>query len=282
MTIKEILEFNFINIGDLSLSLYLLITAFIILTLARILIYIVNRLIRQYFKRRNVETGRQFAYTQFTKYIIYTGGLLMAMEALGISLSVVWGGAAALLVGIGLGLQQTFNDLISGFILLIEGTVEVDDVIEVDGIVGKVTSIGIRTSNVESLDRISILIPNSKLVGEKATNWSHNKSYSRFHVNVGVAYSSDVDLVTRLLLQAAKEQEQVMKTPAPSVQFKDFGNSSLDFTLLFFSKDYLTIEFVKSEIRYKTTRLFRENDIEIPFPQQDLWLRNPSDLNFRK
>lgn len=204
--------------------------------------------------------------------------MVLVLETIDISLSILWGGAAALLVGVGLGLQQTFNDLISGLILLVEGTVEINDVIETDGIIGTVTAIGVRTSKVETLDHISILIPNSKLVGNKATNWSHNKAASRFQINVGVAYTSDLDQVTSLLLQAGREHVKILKTPKPEVQFQDFGSSSLDFVLHFYSYEFRRMEFVKSELRYRITELLRKNNIEIPFQQTDVWIRNTNDL----
>ena len=279
MTFKEILEYNFISIGGFQLNLTHIIAVLIILTVTRLVVKLITRLIERYFKLRAIDSGRQYAFIQFIKYIVYVGGILMALEAVGITISVLWGGAAALLVGVGLGLQQTFNDLVSGIILLVEGSVDVGDVIEVNGLVGSVTSIGIRTSKIETRDKISLLIPNSKLVGDAATNWSHNRAPTRFALKVGVAYSSDVERVTALLLQAAQDHREVLDTPAPAVQFNDFGNSSLDFTLLFYSYSYMRIEFVKSDLRYRIMSLFRANNIEIPFPQQDIWLRNQVQLD---
>jgi small-conductance mechanosensitive channel len=278
MNFKEIIEFNFINVGDFHLSLLNIIIALFIIIAARFIVGILVRIIRRSFSKRKVDAGRQYAITQFLKYVIYTSTFLIVMEALGISISVFWGAAAALMVGIGLGLQQTFNDLVSGLILLLEGSVEVDDIIEIDGIIGTVASIGIRTSRVETRDRISILVPNSKLVGDKAINWSHNKEPTRFQVYVGVAYSSDTELVTALILQAANENSLVLKTPSPEVQFIDFGNSSLDFVLHFFIEEYLRIDFIKSRLRYRIIQLFRESNVEIPFPQRDLWVRNSLEL----
>ena len=130
----------------------------------------------------------------------------------------------------------------------------------------------------ETLDHISILIPNSKLVGNKATNWSHNKASARFQLNVGVAYNSDINVVTLLLLQAANEHKKILETPVPEVQFKDFGSSSLDFVLHYYSYEFRRMEFVKSELRYRITELLRNNKIEIPFPQTDLWIRNANNL----
>lgn len=279
MNLQEILEYNFLNIGDFHLNLFHIIVALLIITIARIFVYGINRVLRAYFQSKEVDKGRQYAFLQVIKYIIYTAAILMATEAIGISLSVLWGGAAALMVGIGLGLQYTFNDIVSGLILLIEGTVEVGDIIEVEGIVGTISNIGIRTSKLESRDQISILIPNSKLVGDNATNWTHNRGAIRFQLSVGVSYSSDVELVTKLIEQAASEHNKVKKQPSPRVQFVDFGSSSLDFVLQFYSNDYLSIEFVKSDLRYRIIQLFRENSVEIPFPQTDLWLRNADQLS---
>jgi small-conductance mechanosensitive channel len=279
MTFKEFLEYNFIDTANFQLNTYHVLAAFFVLIFARILLWIIGRLAVRYLNRKHVDPGRSYAFMQILKYVIYTGAILIAMEAMGISVTLLMGGAAALLVGVGLGLQQTFNDLISGIILLIEGSVEVGDIIEIDGLVGSVTEIGIRTSKVETRDRISIVIPNSKLVVDKAINWSHNAEPTRFQVNVGVAYNSDIDLVTNLLLQAAKEHKEILKTPQPLVQFRDFGNSSLDFSIHFFSTEYLRVVFIRSELRYRILQLFREHGVEIPFPQQDIWFRNAESLN---
>ena len=196
------------------------------------------------------------------------------LQAIGVQPTALVAGGAALLVGIGLGLQQTFNDLISGVILLIDGTVEVGDVIKVDGLIGTVQKITIRTTHIQTRDTVIQIIPNSKLVNENVINWSHNRVPTRFQVNVGVSYASDINLVTSLILQAANDLPKILKKPAPSVQFIDFGNSSLDFQLHFYSNEYLKIEYLKSDVRYKIMELFRDNGIEIPFPQQDLWIRN--------
>ncbi|GJM34750.1 MAG: mechanosensitive ion channel protein MscS [Saprospiraceae bacterium] len=275
MNLTEILEYSLFDVGSYTLTIGNLLFALIILLGSRMLLgFIYRTFLNRFFTRRNIDGGRQFAIKAFIKYIIYTIALLWAMQTVGIQLSVLWGGAAALLVGIGLGLQQTFNDLISGIILLTEATVAVGDVVSVGGIIGTVTNIGIRTSKVETRDAISIIIPNSKLVVDNVINWSHNRTPTRFQVAVGVAYSSDIKLVSSLLLEAVEDHVEVLKVPAPRVQFKDFGNSSLDFEINFFTVEYLGVEQVKSNIRFRIMELFREHNIEIPFPQRDLWLKN--------
>lgn len=278
MDFKEIINYRFVDIGSFHLDLQNVITAVVIIILARFLMWAISRISHQFFKKKKIDVGRQYAFLQVVKYVVYTSTLLIVLETFNISLSLLWGGAAALLVGVGLGLQHTFNDLISGLILLFEGTVMVDDVIETDGIIGTVMAIGIRTSKVETLDHISILIPNSKLVGNKATNWSHNKASSRFQLTVGVAYKSDIDVVTALLLQAAEEHGDILQIPKPEVEFSDFGNSSLDFVLHYYSYEFRRMDFVKSELRYRLLALFGEHNIEIPFPQTDLWLRSSKSI----
>lgn len=275
----EILEYDFINLGGYHLNLMLILKALSVIVILRIILYVFSLVLKSFFKRhQNIDTGRQYAVLQFLKYIIYFLGALVVLETVGVKMSAIWAGAAALLVGAGLGLQQAVSDFFSGIVLLSEGTVEVGDVVIVDGTVGKVSKIGLRVSKVLTRDQTTILIPNSKLVMENVQNWSHNRVPARFFVQVGVAYASDVKLVERLLIQAAKEHKSVLKKPEPRVQFIEFGNSSLDFKLFFFSRELMPIEFVKSDLRFRITQLFRENNIEIPFPQRDLWLRNPEKL----
>ncbi len=263
-----------------SITLMQIILALLILFGARVIAWFTNRiLLARFFKRRKIDIGRQYTLTRLVFYVIYIAGILTALQSLSIELSVLWAGSAALLVGIGLGLQETFKDFVSGLIILFEGTVEVGDIIQVDGLVAIVREIGFRTSQVETRDEISILIPNSKLVSENVINWSHLPSPTRFQIFVGVSYSSNVQLVEKLLLEAAIQHPSVLKNPKSYVEFKDFGNSSLDFILHYYSFEFFKSETIKSDIRFEIVKLFREHEIEIPFPQTDLWIRNPEDLN---
>jgi small-conductance mechanosensitive channel len=278
-TIKEILEFELISIKGYTLTLLNLIIAILILVGSNLAFYLVIRpVLKRFYKKRKLDTGRRYAINQMVKYIIYLAAILFAIDALGVQLSILWAGGAALLAGIALGMQNTFADLIGGVILLMEGTVEVGDIVMTDDTVGTIKTIGLRTSQIETRDQVTKIVPNSKLVSEYVINWSTSGKLARFYVSVGVTYSSDVNLVTDLLIRAAKEHRDVLQAPRPKVMFRDFGNSSLDFHLYFYSSELLTIEVIKSEIRYRILELFREHDVVIPFPQRDLWLRNPGDL----
>jgi small-conductance mechanosensitive channel len=277
MDFKELLSLS-INIGNFKLTVSHLLMAILILLAAKLVIWAMKRiLLDRYFSTRKVDPGRQIALKQFLSYIIWVLAVFAIMELFNIS-SMIWASSAALLVGIGLGLQDTFKDIISGIIILVEGTVEVDDVLEVDGFVARVVKIGLRTSKLETRDKVSILIPNSSLVVNKVTNWTHDDQPARFKIAVGVAYRSDVPLVQRLLLEAANDHVKVLKEPAATVHFVNFGESSVDFELLFFSTEFFNIDMVKSDIRFNIERRFRLNDIEIPFPQRDVWVRNPEAL----
>ncbi len=249
-------------------------TGILILLIARLIVWGLTQVfLRSYYKSRQVDIGSQYAINQIISYIVYIIAFVMALDNMGIQMTVLWGGIAALLVGVGLGLQQTFNDLFSGILLLFERTVEVGDVVEINGIVGTVKTIGLRTSLIEARDSVTHIIPNSKLVMDNIVNWNHYDSKVRFSINVGVAYGSDTALVKKLLLQAIV-QPKVLKRPAPFIRFSNFGDSSLDFEIMFYSRDLRGINDVKSDVRFEIDRLFRENGIEIPFPQRDVWMRS--------
>jgi len=275
---KELLVYQF-QLGEYTFTPLNLIVTFGIIIIARIVFWGIKKFfLKRLFKLREVDIGRQYAVTQFAKYFIYVFAALLVLQSIGVKPTALLAGGAALMVGIGLGLQQTFNDLISGLILLIEGTVNVGDVVMVDNTIGTVRKIDIRTTHVETRDEVVKIIPNSKLVNENVVNWNHNIKPNRFQVNVGVAYGSDVKRVKAILLEALHGHDRILSSPNPQIQFKDFGNSSLDFEIYFFSHAYLGIELIKSDVRFKIMELFQEHNIEIPFPQQDLWLRNPETL----
>jgi small-conductance mechanosensitive channel len=260
------------NAFDLDISNILVFT--LILLLGRIFIWGLTQLIlRGYYQKNKINVGTRFAINQLITYLIYVIAIVSALHFLGIKMTVVWGGLAALLVGIGLGLQQTFNDLFSGILLLFERGIEVGETVEIDGLIGNVKKIGLRTSIIESRDNITVIVPNSKLVVNNVINWSHYDDKVRFIIQVGVAYGSDTTLVKNILLEVAKEHSFVLKYPKPIIRFTNFGNSSLDFELLFYSKNFIIIEDIKSDLRFEIDRKFRENKIEIPFPQRDVWIR---------
>jgi small-conductance mechanosensitive channel len=256
------------SVGRLAYTVFL----FMVISLA--INFFISFLLRGYYLRSKIDTGSQFAINRLFTYFAYLIGILLVIQAAGFNLVAIWTGAAALLVGIGIGLQQTFNDLICGIIILFERSVKVGDVVELVGHqVGTVRRIGARTSIVETRDDIIIFVPNSKLIGENVVNWSTINRTARFNVTISVAYGSDTSLVKEILEQAAGEHPRILDTPQPFVRFVEFGDSSLNFEVLFWSRDFIRVENIKSDLRFAIDAAFRAKGIEIPFPQRDLWIR---------
>ncbi len=247
----------------------------LVIFFARLLNWIfTNLILYNYYRRKGIEPGTQYAFNRLLSYFIYVFAALFALQSIGLNLTLIWGGLAALALGVGLGLQQTFSDLASGIILLFERSVEVGDIVLVDGEVGVVKRIGLRTSLVQTRDNMTVIVPNSKLIVESVVNWSHTENIARFRVSVGVAYGSDTKLVKELLLRVAQAHEKVLDHPAPIVRFMNFGNSSLDFDLIFWSQELFRIEDVQSDLRFEVDQAFRDNGVTIPFPQRDVWFKN--------
>jgi len=268
------LDFDLFRLGGTIVKISSLFNVVLVMLLANLFAWVITELImHSYYRKNEVNVGSRYAINQLLKYIIYAIAVFVAVETLGVKMTVVWGGLAALLVGVGLGLQQTFNDLFSGIILLFERTVEVGDVVEISSLIGTVKRIGLRTSTIESRDNRTVFVPNSKLIMDNVVNWTHNDDKVRFTIIIGVAYGSDTEKVKDLLIKAAKENIYVMEKPVPSVRFIDFGDSALTFELMIWSRNFIVIEDIKSDLRFEVDRLFRENEITIPFPQRDVWMR---------
>lgn len=273
-TINNIIEFEFLNIGKYSLTIGVLLAVLFIIIFTKLVLWIVKKILYRYKKLRKLEEGNLNSFFQIIKYVIWVFAILIILDTIGLKLNVLLAGSAALLVGIGLGLQNTFNDFISGIILLFEGSIKVGDILEIDNDVVKMQRIGLRTSEAMNRDDIVIILPNSLITTNKVINWSHQSKKTRFRIFVGVAYGSDVDLVLEILRKSALEHPEIKDGSSINVRFINFGNSSLDFELLFFSRNIFRIENVKSEIRIIINRKFIENNISIPFPQVDLHLKS--------
>lgn len=278
MNIQEILDFALVKQGDYEITTANILYLLLVYLITRVLLWVVRRALLKGKLFRSLDRGQSLAYYQICKYLIIVIAIALGLESLGIRITILLAGSAALLVGVGLGLQQLFNDLVSGFIILTEQTITIGDVIEVEGIVAKVREIGLRTSRVESRDGIIIIVPNSKIINEKVTNWSHTTEDTRFILNVGVAYGSDVRLVAKLLIEAANEHPDVDISKNTIARFTDFGDSALMFEVLFWSENTFRIEDVKSDIRYNINDKFLEHNIQIPFPQRDLHIKTASSL----
>ena len=263
------------TIGNIEVSVTSLIEGVIIFALALLLSRTLSRLLqRRLAKRAYLDPGLQYTLGRLTQYVIITIGILLALSV-GVSLNLTSIAVifTALSVGIGFGLQYIAADIASGFILLFERPVRVGDRISIGKEEGDVQSINLRTTVMTTNDRVSVIVPNSKLVREHLINWSYGDPHARIAIPIGVAYGSDVDLVSQTLIEATEGVDNVLRDPPPKVQFLNFGDWSLDFRLLVWTNRPRLHTQIRSDINYRIDRLFRQNGIEIPFPQTELRLR---------
>lgn len=262
------------ELSGTKISLMSMLTAVLIMILAVVCSRIFERYMGKFLERRRVDRGVKGSIERITRYIVVLVGAFIALDSLGVSMTSLAALGAVLMVGIGFGLQNVTQNFISGLIILLERPIKVGDLVEVGGTTGRVTEIGIRYTLVRTREEVAILVPNSQFISEQVINESFSSETIRRSLNVGVAYGSDVELVRDLLLKAAREHEKVLKDPGPSVHFKDFGESSLDFALLIWVNDLWRYEGILSDLRFRVDALFREHNIEIPFPQRDLHIRS--------
>src|SRR3989440_12847903 len=266
------------TIGNLSVSVTAIVFGILIFAAALLMSRTLSALLqRRIAKRAYLDPRLQYTLGPLTQYGIVALGTLPALRtALNLDLTSIALLFTALSVGIGFGLQYLAADIASGFILLFERPVRVGDRITIGDDEGDVQSINLRTTIVTTNNRVSIIVPNSKLISQRLINWSYGDPRARIAIPVGVAYSSDVDLVTRTLIKATEDVDNVLRDPAPKVQFLKFGDWSLDFRLLVWTNRPRIHTQIRSDINYRIEKLFREAKIEIPFPQTEFRLRGGS------
>ena len=211
----------------------------------------------------------------FINYFIYIVVILFTFQNIGINVTAIFAASAALLVGVGLALQTFIQDIISGMFILVDQSVHVGDIIEVEGQVGKVENIKLRTTRAVTRENKVLIIPNHKFLISTLFNWTENGVITKESVAVGVSYNTDIDQVTQILLDLAGQNKKILENPKPFVIFEDFGDNALNFQLFFALKSSFESNIVKSDLRYSIFRAFKKEKIEIPFPQRTISFLNP-------
>lgn len=269
------LRYPLIDLGDSSITVLMILK--IVFWLGGVLALnmavrwlIVDRLL----SKTNFDQSLRFAVSKIFGYIFILLGFYIALLVNGVNLSSLAVIAGALGVGLGFGLQNIVGNFVSGLILLAERPVAIGDRIEVSGVAGRVTKIALRSTTVVTNDNISIIVPNSDLITQAITNWSHGDPKVQMRLPVGVAYGSDPEKVRRVLTAVALAHPGVLKTPEPTIYFESFGDSSLNFEIGVWTQDMAhSPRRFRSEINYAVEKALRENQIEIPFPQRVVHLR---------
>jgi len=270
--IKDFLNIQIVTLGGNNLTLWTIIyflffTFFLIYFTKKLKNWIVYKLL----EKSTIDLGVRLAVGTIIRYLILVLGFIIVLQTAGIDLSTLSILAGALGVGIGFGLQNITNNFVSGIVILFERPIKVGDRIEVGEITGDVVKISMRATTILTNDNISVIVPNSQFISSTIINWSHNDRKVRFNIPIGVSYSSDPEQVKALLLKVAEEETTVLKNPIPDVIFAEFADSSLNFTLRVWTQNHITTpQVLMSKLYFQIFKIFKENKIEIPFPQRDL------------
>ncbi|MGA8853703.1 MAG: mechanosensitive ion channel domain-containing protein [Christiangramia sp.] len=252
----------------------------ILIILAFLVTSVVLRIVRAFITSKLMEEDKMkfISVFKFIKYFVYVVVILITLSSTGVDVTILLTASAALFVGLGLALQELFQDVIGGIFIILDKSLLVGDVIEMEGRVARVFEIKLRTTRALTRDDKVMIIPNHKFISDTVYNYTQNHKTTRELVRVGVSYGSDVEKVREVLLECAREQKGILKKPEPFVLFEDFGDSALLFGLNFYISDSFVDPKVKSELRFKINNKFRLNNITIPFPQRDVHMFYPQNF----
>ena len=263
---KKIL-FGF-NVGGVEISIISIILGILVFFVTLGVVKALRRrFVANVLDKMEIDEGIKHSMASGISFVGVIIAALLAILVMGGNLNNLALIAGALSVGIGLGLQDIVNNFVSGIILLFERPVKVGDWVKIAGEEGKIKQINIRTTEVETFNRASVIVPNATLLSNSLTNLTHGNNWARYGIKVGVAYGTDVEKVKNILLECAYAHKKVLKKPEPYVLFQDFGSSSLDFELRVYVSDIWNGWTTPSDIRYEINRRFKEEGIEIPFAQ---------------
>lgn len=266
--LAAVLNYTFSFSKEISISVKGLIFIVFALIVTTFFLKLVRKVVtRKMPKNDQLKFISVFSYLKWFLYLVI---FLVAMHTSGVNVTAVFAASAALLIGVGLAMQTLFQDIISGIFILVDQSVHVGDIIELEGKVGRVLDIRLRTTRAVTVDNKVLVIPNHLYLTNILFNWTENGTETREFVDVGVAYGSDVELVRKILYDIAKAQPTVLATPEPMVLFKEFADSSLNFRIAFTLSDSFDVRFTQSNIRFEIDKAFKANNITIPFPQRDV------------
>jgi len=274
-SIKDFLSTSLFDSETIHISVGTLLTIILVLISVSLVLRWVNKIVTK--KLPEEDKNKFISIFNFLRYLLYVLMVVVVLHSSGVQMTALLTASAALFVGLGFALQYLFQDIISGVLMITDQSLHVGDIIEVDGKVGRVFEIRLRTTRALTRDDKVVVIPNHIFLTNSIYNYTQNHKTTREAVIVGVAYGSDVQLVTDILEQVTDEQRGVLKSPKPFVQFDDFGDSALMFSVNFYLNDSFGAPRIKSEMRYKIDAEFRSKGVTIPFPQRDVHIfqKNP-------
>lgn len=256
------------KIGGQDITLFIILEFVLVFLIFIIIAKLIKRALnKRLFPHYNIKKGTAKAYSRIINYFIVITGFLIALNAAGVNISLLFAGGAAVLVGIGFGLQNIANNFISGVIILFERPIKEGDFVEVDGMYGTVVAIAARSTRIKTLSDVMIIVPNSFFIEKRVINRSYTERAS-VDITVTVAYGTDLDKVKHILLDLASSHELVLKEPQPVVRFAELADSGIVVKLWVAVKNQEIQGLVKSDINYNVLKKFTENNIEIPYPHR--------------
>ncbi|WP_041698930.1 mechanosensitive ion channel domain-containing protein [Thalassoporum mexicanum] len=274
--ITDTLTYPVLNLGESAYSIADILILFVMIVVLWISVRAITKLLRNRFiSNDSVDYRFQETLTTLSQYLLTFIGLVIILQIWGLDLSSLAILASVLGVGIGLGLQNIAKDFVSGIIILFDRSIQIGDLVRVANLIGTVQHIGARSTQVLTLDQITIIVPNSQFLEQQVVNWNHGNPVTRLRVPVGVAYGSNIDGVRAAILDATKGNSEILDYPQPQVWFMGFGDSSLNFELLVWISVPKNQFRLMSDLNYKIESNFRLYGVEIPFPQRDLHVRSP-------
>jgi small-conductance mechanosensitive channel len=267
--IENLFTKNLFSIGDYTLTSGKIFGAACILIFGIALNKLASYSLAAYAKNNSSlkRQGRIQIITTLISYFISTFTLLFILQVFGVNLSIILASSAALLVGVGLGIQGIINNFVSGISLMFGSTVAINDVVKVDNTLGRVRNIGFRTTEIITPLDQSLIIPNSKLIDQTVQNLTHRTTHTGFTIPLTVAYGTNMKQVTKLLIDCANNQSEVLQEPLPRVFCKELGENGIELELRFWVSESFRIEGIKSEIRFRILEEFNNHKIEIPYNQ---------------
>jgi small-conductance mechanosensitive channel len=269
-------QIELFHIGESPFTIKTLILLIIALFLLFYLTALIRKLlVKKIFPRYHLDIGVSQAFATIVRYTLIILGLFIIFQTTGIDLSALGLLFGALGIGIGFGLQGITNNFISGVIILFERPVKVGDRIEIDDLSGNIMNISARATTIITNDNIAVIVPNSDFINTRVINWSHNSRNVRLNFPVGVSYKEDPEVIRKLLIEVADKNTGVLQDPRPDVLFDEFADSSLNFILRVWTSEYSDKPRVlKSQLYYEIFKKFKENNVEIPYPQRDVHLKS--------
>jgi small-conductance mechanosensitive channel len=268
--IHDFLNYNFTLGSSISFTVQSLVVILIVFVFTSYFLKFIRRIVSRTLSEQAKYTFQSIF--SFINYFVYVIVILVTFDNIGLDVTAVFAASAALLVGVGLALQTIIQDIISGVFIIADQTVHIGDIIQLDGQVGKVENIKLRTTRAVTIDNKVLIIPNHKFLTSILYNWTENGTLTTEYIQVGVAYGSNLDLVKKLLIDLTSSFSEILKDPKPFVILNEFGDNALDLKLAITLNNSFKAERLKSRVRFKIYEVFKAHKIDIPFPQRTVWI----------